>query len=36
VTDPDLVVRGGYTEVVRNYLLQPLITPEHPDRNESF
>ena len=36
VTDPDLVVRGGYTEVVRNYLLQPLITPEHPGRDESF
>ena len=36
VTDPDLVVRGGYTELVRNYLLQPLITPEHPGRDESF
>jgi fatty acid desaturase len=36
VTDPDLVVRGGYAEVVRNYLLQPLITPEHPGRDESL
>ena len=33
VGDPDLVLRGGYTEVVRNHLLQPLITPEHPGRN---
>ncbi len=33
VRDPALVVRGGYTEVMRNHLLQPLITPEHPGRN---
>jgi len=33
VGDRDLVVRGGYTEVMRNHLLQPLITPEHPGRN---
>jgi fatty acid desaturase len=36
VTDPALVVRGGYAEVMRSYLLDPLITPEHPDGNESF
>jgi fatty acid desaturase len=33
VGDPDLVLRGGYTELVRNHLLQPLIAPEHPGRN---
>jgi hypothetical protein len=30
VRDPGLVIRGGYREVIRNYLFRPLISAEHP------
>lgn len=30
VREPGLVIRGGYREVIRNYLFRPLITAEHP------
>ncbi len=29
VRDPDLVIRGGYREVIRRYLFKPVMTPEH-------
>lgn len=29
VNHPDLVIRGGYGEVIRKYLFKPVITPEY-------
>jgi fatty acid desaturase len=33
VSDPSLVIRGGYREVIRNHLFRPLIAAEHPGPN---
>jgi fatty acid desaturase len=30
VKDSALVIRGGYREVIRNYLFRPMISAEHP------
>ena len=36
VTDPALIIKGGYREVFRNYLFRPLITVEHPGFGAGF